>query len=98
VEYGGFPHQGDIMDQLWERSPLRHVAKVRTPVLLVHGMNDHNVPRAEAEQFYIALHDVGVETELVLYPRAGHGIAETAQLVDFGERSIAWYQRHFQGR
>ncbi|MEX2528374.1 MAG: S9 family peptidase [Gemmatimonadota bacterium] len=98
VEYGGFPHQGDIMDQLWERSPLRHVAKVRTPVMLVHGMNDHNVPRAEAEQFYIALHDVGVETELVLYPRAGHGIAETGQLVDFGERSIDWYRRHFQGR
>jgi dipeptidyl aminopeptidase/acylaminoacyl peptidase len=95
VEFGGFPHQGDIMDLLWERSPIRHVAKVRTPVMLVHGLNDHNVPRAEAEQFFIALKDVGVETELVLYPRAGHGIAETAQLVDLTDRSIAWYTRHF---
>ncbi|HKJ03562.1 MAG TPA: S9 family peptidase, partial [Longimicrobiales bacterium] len=54
VEYGGFPHQADIMDQLWERSPIRYVARVATPTLLVHGLNDHNVPTSEAEQFYIA--------------------------------------------
>lgn len=95
VEYGGFPHQRDIMERLWERSPLRYVAQVSTPTLFVHGLNDHNVPTEEAEQFFIALKDVGVETEMVLYPRAGHGIRETAQLVDFLERSIGWYQRHF---
>lgn len=98
VEFGGFPHQDNLMDVLWERSPLKHVAQVKTPVMLVHGLNDHNVPRAEAEQFYIALHDVGVETELVLYPRAGHGIAETGQLVDFFDRSVAWYRKHFAER
>ena len=98
VEFGGLPHQGELMDVLWERSPLKHVAKVRTPVMLVHGMNDNNVPRAEAEQFYIALKDVGVETVLVLYPRSGHGLSETGQLVDFADRSIAWYKKHFSAR
>jgi len=95
VEYGGRVHQADIMDRLWERSPIRHVARVRTPVMLVHGQNDNNVPKSEAEQFFIALRDVGVESELVLYPRAGHGIRETAQRIDFLKRSIAWYERHF---
>jgi dipeptidyl aminopeptidase/acylaminoacyl peptidase len=98
VEYGGRLHQADIMDRLWERSPIRHVGKVRTPVMLVHGQNDHNVPTSEAEQFFIALQDVGVETELVVYPRAGHGIREIAQRIDFLERSIAWYERHFATR
>lgn len=98
VEYGGHLHQADIMDRLWERSPIRHVARVRTPVLLVHGQNDHNVPTSESEQFFIALQDVGVETELVLYPRSGHGIRETGQRIDFLERSIAWYERHFARR
>lgn len=98
VEYGGRLHQRDIMDRLWERSPIRHVAKVATPVLLVHGLNDHNVPTSEAEQFFIALQDVGVETEMVLYPRAGHGIRETSQQIDFLERSMAWYERHFERR
>ena len=72
VEYGAFPHQDDLMDELWERSPLKHVARVKTPVMFLHGENDNDVPIAEAEQFYIALKDVGVETIMVRYPREGH--------------------------
>ncbi|MGH9319844.1 MAG: prolyl oligopeptidase family serine peptidase [Vicinamibacteria bacterium] len=30
VEYGAFPHQEDLMDRLWDRSPLKHVARVRS--------------------------------------------------------------------
>ena len=97
VEYGAFPHQDDLMDRLWERSPLKHVARVRTPVLFLHGENDNDVPIAEAEQFYIALQDVGVETVMVRYPREGHGFRETAHVVDSIERSIEWYRRHFTG-
>jgi dipeptidyl aminopeptidase/acylaminoacyl peptidase len=95
VEYGAFPHQDDLMDRLWERSPLKQVARVRTPVLFLHGENDNDVPIAEAEQFYIALRDVGVETVMVRYPREGHGFRETAHVVDSIERSIEWYRRHF---
>lgn len=97
VEYGAFPHQGDLMDRLWERSPLKHVARVRTPVMFLHGENDNDVPIAEAEQFYIALMDVGVETVMVRYPREGHGVREPAHQVDAVERSIDWYQAHFNG-
>jgi dipeptidyl aminopeptidase/acylaminoacyl peptidase len=68
---------------------------VKTPTLLVHGENDNDVPIAEAEQFYIALKDVGVETVMVRYPREGHGLRETQHLVDLIERSLAWYERHF---
>ncbi|GMR23622.1 MAG: S9 family peptidase [Acidobacteriota bacterium] len=97
VEYGAFPHQDDLMDRLWERSPLRHVARVKTPVMFLHGENDNDVPIAEAEQFYIALKDVGVETMMVRYPREGHGIREPAHQVDVVERSIDWYTAHFNG-
>ena len=55
MELGIFPHQGNLMDLLWERSALKHVAKVHTPTMLMHGENDNDVPIAEAEQFYIAL-------------------------------------------
>ena len=95
VEFGAFPHQDDLMDLLWERSPLKHVARVRTPTMLVHGENDNDVPIAEAEQFFIALKDVGVETVLVRYPREGHGLRETKHVVDLIDRSVLWYERHF---
>ncbi len=97
VEFGAFPHQDNLMDVLWERSALKHVAKVKTPTMLVHGENDNDVPIAESEQYYIALKDVGVETIMVRYPREGHGIRETGHQIDLINRSIAWYEKHFPG-
>ena len=70
------------MDLLWERSPSATSRKVKTPTLFIHGENDNDVPIAEAEQFYIALKDVGVETMMVRYPREGHGLRETKHVVD----------------
>jgi dipeptidyl aminopeptidase/acylaminoacyl peptidase len=95
MEFGQFLHQGNLMDTAWERSALKHVANVHTPTMLMHGENDPDVPIAEAEQYYIALKDVGVETVFVRYPREGHGLAETKHQVDRLDRSIAWYEKHF---
>jgi dipeptidyl aminopeptidase/acylaminoacyl peptidase len=95
MEWGAYPHQGNLMDVLWERSALKHVGNVVTPTLLVHGENDPDVPIAEAEQYYIALKDVGVETVMVRYPREGHGVRESHHNVDFIDRSIRWYEAHF---
>ena len=95
MEWGAFPHQGNLMYVLWERSALKHVAKAHTPTMLMHGENDNDVPIAEAEQFYIALKDVGVDTIMVRYPREGHGIREPKHVVDWTDRSIAWYEKYF---
>ncbi len=95
VEHGAFPHQDNMMDLMWEWSALKHAPKVKTPTMLVHGENDNDVPIAEAEMFYVALKDVGVETVMVRYPREGHGIREPAHIVDHIDRSIDWYKKHF---
>ncbi|HKB14305.1 MAG TPA: S9 family peptidase [Vicinamibacterales bacterium] len=106
VEFGVLPHQQwrpddktapkRLSDFLWERSALRYVDRVKTPVMFVHGENDNDVPIAEAEQYFIALKDAGVETIMVRYPREGHGIRETKHQVDVIDRSMAWYEKHFQ--
>jgi dipeptidyl aminopeptidase/acylaminoacyl peptidase len=95
MEFGQFLHQGNLMDVAWERSALKHVAGAHTPTMLMHGENDNDVPIAEAEQFFIALKDVGTEAILVRYPREGHGLAETGHNIDSIDRSIAWYEKHF---
>ena len=96
MEWGAFPHQGNLMDVLWERSPLKHVANVHTPVMLIHGENDNDVPIAEDEQYYIALRDVGVDAVMVRYPREGHGLREPKHVVDSIERSMRWYEKYFR--
>jgi dipeptidyl aminopeptidase/acylaminoacyl peptidase len=95
MEWGVYPHQGNLMDTLLQRSSIRHVANAHTPTLLMHGENDNDVPIAEAEQFYIALKDVGTEAVMVRYPREGHGIRESKHVVDQIDRSMRWYEKHF---
>jgi dipeptidyl aminopeptidase/acylaminoacyl peptidase len=95
MEFGQFLHQGNLMDVAWERSALKHVAAAHTPTLILHGENDNDVPIAEAEQFFVALKDVGVETVFVRYPREGHGLSEVKHQIDSIDRSIAWYEKHF---
>jgi dipeptidyl aminopeptidase/acylaminoacyl peptidase len=95
MAYGLQPHQQNLMDRLWQSAPIRFVAGARTPLLLMHGENDSDVPIAETEQFYIALKDVGVETVMVRYPREGHGIREVRHAVDSIDRSIRWFEGHF---
>src|SRR5579862_1885907 len=95
MEFGAFLHQGSLMDFAWERSALKHIAAAHTPTLIIHGENDNDVPIAEAEQLFIALKDVGVETVFLRYPREGHNLVEIKHQIDAMNRSIAWYDKHF---
>jgi len=95
MEYGQFFHQGTTMDEVWKRSAIRYVAQVHTPTMLMHGDNDPDVPTGQAEEYYVALKDVGVETVFVRYPREGHGLAETKHIVDAINRKFSWYEKHF---
>jgi dipeptidyl aminopeptidase/acylaminoacyl peptidase len=95
MEWGQFLHQGTAMDDAWKRSAIRYVAQVHTPTMLIHGENDPDVPIEEAEQYYIALKDVGVDVIFVRYPREGHGLAETAHVIDNIDRKFRWYEQHF---
>ena len=95
MEFGQFLHQGTLMDEAWKRSALKYVSSAHTPTLIIHGENDNDVPIAEAEQFFIGLKDVGTETVFVRYPREGHGLSEVKHQIDWTDRSIAWYDKHF---
>jgi dipeptidyl aminopeptidase/acylaminoacyl peptidase len=95
MEFGQFLHQGTLMDEAWRRSALKYVSAAHTPTLIIHGENDNDVPIAEAEQFFIGLKDVGTEAVFVRYPREGHGLQEVKHQIDWTDRSIAWYEKHF---
>lgn len=43
---------------------------------------------------YAGLKHVGVETQLVTYPRELHGFRERAHREDVIRRMIAWFDRH----
>jgi dipeptidyl aminopeptidase/acylaminoacyl peptidase len=92
--------RGDPFDpasQYAERSPLRHADLIRTPMLLIAGLNDLATPPSQAQVLHTALRERGVDTQLVLYPEEGHGVRQPLTLVDQCARMIAWFDRHLAG-
>ena len=56
---------------LRERSPITHVASIKTPTLILQGENDSKEQWSQSSQFYRALKSLGIPTEMVVYPRPG---------------------------
>jgi dipeptidyl aminopeptidase/acylaminoacyl peptidase len=84
---GTGPHPHDQV------SPISFASKVRTPVLIVHGEDDTNVPVGQAIYFHRALRWFGIEHELVIYPREGHRYVERNHQLDLLRRTRAWFER-----
>jgi dipeptidyl aminopeptidase/acylaminoacyl peptidase len=78
----------------WMRSPLSAINDAATPMLILHGARDDRVPPGQAHEMHVALRQVGVPTQLVLYPRAAHGISERAHRIDLYQRQLDWFDRH----
>jgi dipeptidyl aminopeptidase/acylaminoacyl peptidase len=77
-------------------SALYSVQNCKTPTLILHGAADTTVPVSQAYMFYRALKALGVETEMVVYPREGHNLVERAHQIDIQTRVLAWFDRHLK--
>lgn len=84
---GPGPHDHD------RNSPISYATRIRTPILILHGEQDTNVPLGQAVHFHRALRHFGVEHEFVVYPREGHGLHERAHQLDALHRVRAWFDR-----
>ena len=83
---------------LWERSPLAHAAKGRTPLLILHGKDDPRVPVGQSMELYRALKTIGkAPVRLVLYPGEGHGNRKAAARYDASLRIVQWFEHYLLG-
>ncbi len=70
---------------------MAHIRRSTTPTLLLHGERDPICPVGQAHEMFRALKELGVETQLVVYPREGHGMRERAHARDVLERAVRWF-------
>ncbi|MET0772320.1 MAG: S9 family peptidase [Candidatus Limnocylindrales bacterium] len=92
------PHGAEALGRYLDRSPIAHVAKVRTPTLILHGEKDLCTPIGQAQELYQALAEQGTQVELVVYPREGHGAGnwEREHQLDYHRRIRDWLVRHLE--
>jgi len=78
----------------FERSPVMFARNVKTPTLQLTGALDKNTPPTQALEYHRALLEAGVESVLVTYPKAGHGIRNYPDVLDHVSRSVSWFQKY----
>jgi dienelactone hydrolase len=71
----GDPNTPEGKAQLERQSPLNHVDKIKTPLMIVQGANDPRVKKAEADQIVIALRERNYPIQYLLADDEGHGFA-----------------------
>ncbi len=81
--------------EYWERSPLSLVGNVKTPTMMMVGLEEVRAPPWESEQYFKALKLRGVDTVLVHFPDEPHGIRiHPSHHMEKVLTILAWFQRY----
>lgn len=92
---GGTPWENP--ERYRELSALTHVAKVKTPTILFHGIEDTTDTEPQSMMFYAALKDRGVPVRYLRFPREPHGFREPRHQRIRDVEEIRWMQKHVLG-
>ncbi|WP_064435841.1 alpha/beta hydrolase family protein [Pseudoalteromonas neustonica] len=79
-----------------DHSPVFHADKVTTPLLLLHGDSDTNVPVGESHNMYTALKLLGKDVDLIEYKGADHQIFARDQRFDWWSTKLAYFDQHLK--
>jgi dipeptidyl aminopeptidase/acylaminoacyl peptidase len=93
----GDPTSPEGVEELWRKSPLRHVASLHTPLLMLQASEDLRCPAGDAEQLFVTLRWLGRPVQYVLYPEEHHpfqGDGRFDRRLDRHRRVLEWFGRH----
>jgi dipeptidyl aminopeptidase/acylaminoacyl peptidase len=92
IEYGDPATEADMLKAL---SPIHKLDRIKTPLIVLHGANDTNVPLIEAEQIVADLKRRNIPVQYVLFPDEGHGwrklpnrVRSTTEIVKFFDQRL----------
>ena len=94
----GDPNTAEGKAQLLRQSPLTHVAKIKTPLLITQGANDPRVNKRESDQIVIALRERDYPVEYIVAPDEGHGYARPVNNMAVLAAAEKFLAKHLGGR
>jgi len=78
------------------QSPLFNADNIHTPLLLLHGTNDKNVPTGESIQLYTALKILGRPVELIEVEGEDHHITDVKKRLIWSKTIVAWFDKYLK--
>lgn len=83
-----------VLEKMLNISPIKHVTKVQTPVLLTLGEDDKRVPNKQGIEFYRALKARQVPVRLLWYPGNNHSLSKVDAESDGFMNIALWIIQH----
>ncbi len=77
-------------------SPITFIKHSKTPVLILQGERDEEVPAPQAFEFYHAMQELRVPSQLVVYADEGHGPRKPANQIDILTRTVNWFAKYLR--
>lgn len=78
-------------------SPLSHIDRVNTPLLVIHGDLDMRGPASQAERFFYALYQQGKTAKLLRYGGESHSLAQSpANIRSIFAETNAWFDGYLK--
>jgi len=93
----GYPWRDE--EKLLKQSPIRYAKNVKTPLLLIHSENDLRCTIQQAEEFFVALRELGVDTEMVRFPDENHELSRSGKPKHREERLrhiLRWFDKYLK--
>lgn len=81
-----------------DKSPLFNANKVHTPLLLIQGTADTNVPTGESIQMYTALKILGRPVEFVEVKGQNHHIVDYRKRILWQNTIFAWFAKYLKNQ
>ena len=81
-------------------SPFNYADKIKTPILMIHGMADNNQGTfpIQSERLYAAIKGLGGTARLVLLPLESHGYAARESLLHMLWEMNTWMDKYVKNR
>ncbi len=83
-------------DLYTKHGSLFHADKIHTPLLLLHGTADDNVPPGESIQLFNALKILGQDVELITVDGENHGVADWEKRQKWQDAYMAYFAKYLQ--
>jgi dipeptidyl aminopeptidase/acylaminoacyl peptidase len=87
---GAWPDSSELYQG---RSPINHLDRFTTPLIVFQGLDDMVVPPSQSAAIVDALAHKGVDHEYHVYEGEGHGFRRAETIVDQLTKELAFYQR-----
>lgn len=89
---GKYPEERDIYQRL---SPIQHIEKLKTPLLLLQGGEDKIVPPDQSRSMFEALKDKRIPTAYLEFPHEQHGFRDSKAIIKSLESEYSFYAQVF---